>query len=214
MFREDLFMRSLRASFLLTSFAIALIAACSPFLTAQGELDSALAPYTSCKFSDGLQVVETDPLPPGITSREVDTDSGPRKIDMEAGIRVMFAYPATDFYANAKAELLPATNYAQLKQFLLDNLQHLAQGNIMNTSLASPLNGLEAHGLDREKLEGGTLGVYLLFDNSAHVVTTIYLLNQEPQSRKFQSFEEYRQLRDRFLVSYSACIQKNQQNKQ
>jgi hypothetical protein len=67
--------------------------------------------------------------------------------------------------------------------------------------------------LDREKLEGGVLGIYLFFDNSAHVVTNIYLLNQEPQNRKFQTIEEYRQLRDRFLVSYSACIRKNQQNK-
>lgn len=132
---------------------------------------------------------------------------------MKAGVRVMFAYPNTDFYANVKAELLPSTNYAQLKQFLLDNFQYIAHDNIVNSSLAAPLNGLEAHGLDRDKLEGGVLGIYLLFDNSAHVVTTIYFLNQEPQNRKFQTIEEYRQLRDRFLASYSGCIRKNQQNK-
>jgi hypothetical protein len=171
-------------------------------------------PYESCQFSDGLQIVETDPLAPGVTSREVDTDSGPRRIDLAAGVRVMFAYPGTDFYANVKIEVLPAANYPQLKQILLDNLQHMAQGNVVNTSLNSPLNGLEAHGVDREKLEGGAMGVYLLFDDSAHVVTTIYLLNQEPQRRKFQTFAEYQQLRDRFLVSYSACIRKNQQPQQ
>lgn len=152
-------------------------------------------------------------MAPGITSREVETDSGSRQINLEAGLRIKFAYPSTDFYANVKAELLPAANYAQLKQFLLDNLQHLGHGNIMNTSLHSPLNGFEAHGLDREKLEGGVLGIYLLFDDSAHVVTTIYMLNQEPQDRKFQTIEEYRRLRDQFLASYSACIRKNQQSR-
>lgn len=208
-------MKNRCAECMLAISTVAFFVGLSPVLTAQAEPESdALVPYVSCQFSDGLQIVETDPLAPGITSREVDTDSGSRRIDMKAGVRVMFAYPDTDFYANVKAELLPAANYPQLKQFLLDNFQYLAHGNIVNSSLHSPLNGFEAHGLDREKLEGGVLGIYLLFDNSAHVVTTIYLLNQEPQSRKFQTIEEYRQLRDRFLVSYSACVRKNQQSGQ
>ncbi len=173
---------------------------------------AALTAFTSCQFSDGLQIVHTDPLAAGVTSREVETDSGPRQIDMQAGLRIMFAYPDTDFYANVKAELLPAANYPELKRFLLDNFQHLAHGNTLNNALHSPLNGFEIHGLDREKLEGGVLGIYLLFDDQVHVVTTIYLLNQEPQSRKFQTMEEYRGLRDRFLGSYTACIRSNQQH--
>jgi hypothetical protein len=181
---------------------------------ARAQAVPALAPYTSCQFSDGLQVVDVSPLSPGVTSREVDTDSGPRSIDLDAGLRVMFAYPETDFYANVKAESLPAANYSQSKQSLLGNFQHLAHGNIVNAALHSPMNGLEVHGLDREKLEGGVLGIYLLFDDSAHVVTTIYLLNQEPQNRKFQSMDEYRTLRDRFLASYTACVRKNQKGAQ
>ena len=189
--------------------AFALLAAGSAPASAQAT--DALAPYASCRFADGLQIVETDPLPPGVTSREVDTDSGPREINLEAGLRVMFAYPETDFFANVKAELLPAAHYPELKQSLLDNFQHLAHDNTVNTALHSPMNGLDVHGLDREKLEGGVLGVYLLFDDTAHVVTTIYLLNQEPQSRKFQTIDEYRDLRDRFLASYTGCIRSNLQ---
>ncbi len=126
----------------------------------------------------------------------------------------MFAYPGTDFYANVKAEQLPAVHHSQLKQILLDSLQHLAPGNTINPSLNSPINGLEAHGLDRNTLEGGVLGIYLLFDNSSRIVTTIYFLNQEPQNRKFQTLDEYHQLREQFLKSYSSCIRKNQQNSQ
>jgi hypothetical protein len=124
----------------------------------------------------------------------------------------MFAYPNTDFYANVKAELLPEANYPQLKQFLLDNFLYLSHGNIVNTTLHTPLNGFEIHGMDREKLEGGVLGIYLLFDEHAHVVTTIYLLNQEPQYRKFQNINEYHSLREQFLNSYTACIRNNQQH--
>ena len=198
---------------------IFLISAVSFFeASASGQADqsqassAALKPYMSCQFSDGLKIVETTPLPPEVTARQVDTDSGPRQIDLQAGVRVMFGYPETGFYANVKAELLPAANYPELKQSLLDNFQHLAQGNTVNTTLRSPLNGLEVHGLDRDKLEGGVLGTYLLFDNTTHVVTTIYMLNQEPESRKFQTIDEYRSLRDRFLASYTGCIQSNLQH--
>jgi hypothetical protein len=173
----------------------------------------ALLPYASCQFQDGLEVVDRSLLPPNVSSRPVETDFGSRQIDLQAGIRIMFGYPNTDFYANTKIELLPAGKYTSLKKDLLDNFQHLAHGNTINSALASPMNGLEVHGLDREKLEGGVLGIYLFFDDSAHVVTTIYLLNQEPQTRKFQSMEEYRALRDRFLTAYTGCIQANLQLK-
>lgn len=188
--------------------AIPCLCIAAPCAAAQAA-SSALQPYTSCRFSDGLQIVDITPLGPGITSREVETDSGPREVDLEAGVRVMFAYPDTDFYANVKAELLPSGEYPQLKRYLLANFDHLAHGNKVNTALRSPLNGFEVHGLDREKLEGGVLGVYLLFDNSAHIVTTVYLLNQEPQARKFQTLGEYGELRDQFLDAYAACIRGN-----
>jgi hypothetical protein len=208
-------MRKRPAITILKMMALFVALAGAPTLVAQSTpSDAGLAPYSSCQFSGGLQIVHIDSLALGITSREVDTDSGPRQIDMQSGLRIMFAYPDTDFYANVKAELLPAANYPQLKQFLIDNFQHLSHGNTVNTALHSPLNGFEIRGFDREKLEGGVLGIYLLFDEQAHVVTTIYLLNQEPQARKFQSMEEYRKLRNQFLGSYTTCIRNNQQHQQ
>jgi hypothetical protein len=202
----------IRAISILETVVFLFFIAGNSFLQAQSTPgDTALTPYTSCQFSDGLQIVHINPLAPGVTSRTVETDTGPRQIDMQAGRRIMFAYPGTDFYANVKAELLPAANYSQFKQSLLDNFQYLAHGNAVNIALHSPMNGFEIHGLDREKLEGGVLGIYLLFDDSAHVVTTIYLLNQEPQARKFQTIEEYRKLRDRFIDTYAGCIEHNLQ---
>jgi hypothetical protein len=193
-------------------FFVLLIAGTAQLAAQPAPKAGPLEAYTSCQFADGLQIVQVDPLAPGVTSRTVDTDGGPREVDLKGGLRIMFAYPDTDFYANVKAELLPAANYPQLKQSLLENFQYLARGNVVNKAVPSPMDGLEVHGLDREKLEGGVLGIYLFFDDAAHVVTTIYLLNQEPEQRKFQTMEEYRSLRDKFLVSYASCIRKNQQS--
>jgi hypothetical protein len=50
------------------------------------------------------------------------------------------------------------------------------------------------------------LGLYLLLDDASRMVTTIYFLNQEPKDRSFQTIEEYRAMRDRFLATYTACV--------
>jgi len=182
-------------------------------LEAQQAIPTDIRPYTACRFDDGLEVSDLAPLAPGITSRTVKTLRGLRQIEMTAGERVMFSYPNTDFYANVKVEQLPEKNYKQEKQDLIDQFDFLLSSGgdqERNYVLKSKLNGFEIYGFDRTKLEGGVLGIYLFFDDDTHVVTTIYLLNQEPGQRKFQTIEEYRKLRDRFLANYTSCIRRNQ----
>jgi hypothetical protein len=173
------------------------------------DSDTLFKTYTSCKFSDGLGVVETAPLAPGISERTVETRKGPQQVDMVAGRGVMFAYPDKDFYANVKVEVLPEKNYAEMKGTLIDNFDYLlasGKDNARNYELKPILHGFDIRGLDRDKLEGGVLGLYLLFDDTSRVVTTIYFLNQEPKDRSFQTMEEYRLMRDRFLDNYTACV--------
>jgi hypothetical protein len=55
----------------------------------------------------------------------------------------------------------------------------------------------------REECRG--LTPFILFDDSAAQVITAYILNDEPATRKFQSMDEYRELRDRFLQKLAAC---------
>lgn len=154
--------------------------------------------------------METTQLPSENHVRVVRTLTGPKRIEMLDGVRVMFAYPNTDFYANVKVEELPAAKYADEKKDVsseFDNI--LASGGDTTTRnyvLKPTINGYEASGLDRTRLEGGTLGIYMLFDNSRHVVTTVYFLNGDPGRRKFATMEEYRTLRDDFLAKYTACV--------
>ncbi len=176
-------------------------------------MPKALVPYTSCVFPDGLRVVGIDPLAAGVKSRSVETATGMHSIDLVAGERVMFAYPMTDFFANVKVELLPADRYAALKQTLIGNLHFLESqegGPSPAEALPAGLHGFEVHGNDRQKLEGGVLGMYLLFDDKAHVATTIYFLNQHAWERKFQTMDVYGRLRDNFLRAYTGCVRQNQ----
>ena len=195
---------------LLTGVAVISLWVCG--LTAQSlprSDSSAFDRYTACKFADGLTVVETSPLASGVHARTVQTSKGPRQVAMVEGRRVMFAYPEKDFYANAKVEILPEKNYAETRQFLIDSFDYTlasGDGNTRNYGLKPMQNGLDVRGLDRDKLEGGVLGLYLLLDDSSRMVTTIYFLNQEPRDRSFQTMEEYRGMRDRFLVTYTGCV--------
>ncbi|MEG9438273.1 hypothetical protein JAO29_19155 [Edaphobacter sp. HDX4] len=163
--------------------------------------------YANCKITDGPSVVEIAPLAPGISSRTVETMNGPRQIPMVSGRRIMFAYPDKDFYANVKVEILPADNYAETRQYLIDNFDHiLASGETERNYRLKPLmNGLDTRGMDRTKIEGGVLGIYLIFDDANRTVSTIYFLNQDAEKRSFQTIEEYRQQRDRFLAAYTGC---------
>ncbi|WP_419803973.1 hypothetical protein [Terriglobus sp.] len=131
---------------------------------------------------------------------------------MITGRRVMFAYPDTDFYANVKVELLPQDRYTEQKQLVTDGFDYLlasSADSTRNYALPGKMNGFEVQGFDRSKLEGGVLGFYLLLDDTDRIVTTIYLLNQDPDRRKFQTTAEYAKLRDQFLRTYTACIRVN-----
>lgn len=169
----------------------------------------AFAPYTGCSLADGPSVVEVTPLGSGVTQRTVTTLKGPVSVKMTDGKRVMFAYPNEDFYANVKVEILPTENYAASKDALTNEFEYiLASGDTSrNYSLKAHLNGFEIQGLDRNKREGGVLGIYLLFDNPSRTVTTIYFLNQDSPTH-FKTMAEYATLRDHFLAGYTSCIRK------
>jgi hypothetical protein len=170
--------------------------------------------YESCTFDDGLQIAKIDSLPPGIQQRSINTTQGPKIIQMLAGRRIMFAYGiGGDFFANVKPELLPADTWEAEKRDLLEELATMVASEhdtLPNKSLPDTMHGLEVHGLDRTELKGGTLGFYLLFDNARHIATSVYLLNQQPLTRRFQTIEQYRDLRTRFLATYTGCIAQNQ----
>jgi hypothetical protein len=192
-------------------FSVSFLAAQSdPVTQSSGRSDSsAFDRYTGCKFSDGLSVVETSPLEPVIHERTVQTSKGPKQVPMVEGRRVMFAYPGKDFFANVKVEILPEKDYAETRQTLVDNFDYMlatSKDSARNYELKSKLNGLDVRGLDRDKLEGGVLGIYVMLNDASRVVTTIYFLNQEPKDRSFQTIEQYHAARGRFLSTYAACI--------
>ncbi len=171
-----------------------------------------LKPYTSCQFEDELKIVQVDQLPRGVKSRTVETLSGEKKVSLAAGYRVMVAYPRTDFFANIKAEKSNPNDYAKDKEAVIENLKWaIAKSKEMESQepIKVSYNGFEGYALNRKSLIGGTLGITVLFSDTEHTILTIYFLNQNPKKRKFETIEDWRALRDKFLNRYTSCLKDN-----
>ena len=171
------------------------------------------AAYESCTFSDGLAVVGRTPLNGGVTLRDAETSHGTVAVQLEAGERVLFAYPGQDLFANVRLEKLPAKDFLNQKRTLIEDFNHtLAQSpqGARNYSLPARMRGFEIYGLDRVELSGSVLGIYLFLDDLNRIATTVWFLNQPNATRPFQTIDQYARLRDAFLKTYTACIRTHQ----
>jgi hypothetical protein len=167
--------------------------------------------YESCAFPDGLQVVDTADMPSDVHARPVQMHGVTKSVPLLAGRRIVFAYPGSDPYASVKVELLPAENYAANRKLILDDFDDIVSSDkhvAKNASRKPLLNSFFIEGLDRDEIKTNTLGIYLLMDDHARVVTTVYFLN--PTKIPLKSPAEYGQKRDTFLYNYTRCIRDNQ----
>jgi hypothetical protein len=176
---------------------------------------STLKPYLSCKFEDGLKIVETSRHRQWTSPdkfRTVKTENGEKRVSLIDGYRIMVVYPKTDYFANIKAEQSNSQDYSKDKELLLENMRHYTlTGKEMEAAEPNRVayNGFEGYGLNRKTILGNVLGMYTLFSDAHQQVLTIYFLNQPSEKRKFQTIEEYHVLRDRFLDRYTGCINSN-----
>jgi hypothetical protein len=186
-------------------------------VVAHAQIHPALRPYAGCKFDDGLTTAEVSQLPAVIKGRTVQTLSGVAQVPILRSEHVTFTYPNADFFATVKVEQLPPGSFVQGKIDLISNFDHiLSSGDDSARNMAFAirphLNGFEIYGLDRKKLEGSTLGIYLLIDNRTHIVASVFFLNQPPPTdqdltpRKFTTLAQYATLRDHFLNAYTECV--------
>jgi hypothetical protein len=185
------------------------------FCSAQTTNADPLKPFTLCKVPGDLKIKEVTRRTATDHYREVETDNGKQKVSIVDGYRVMFAYPDLPYYfANVKIEQSIPDHYLQDKETLVAQLKHFTttkEATAMLFSDQTTLNGFEHYGLDRDKIDvGGQVAIHLLFYDPAHLVVTIYFLNQSTavflNNRRFESIKEFQQVRDSFLSSYSECL--------
>ena len=200
----------------LTIFALVLLLCSLALVRAQTPADP-LKPYTTCRVPGDLKIKQVTRRTAGDNYREVTTDNGKQKVSVLDGYRVMFAYPdLTYYFANVKIEQSAPDSYSFDKEIVVNELKHyssIKESTAMVFTDKTPLNGFEHYGMDRDKVDiGGQVGTHVLFYDPAHLVITIYFLNQSKavflNNRRFETIKQYRELRDDFLTHYSECLKR------
>ena len=197
--------------------AIALLISSVLVVRAQSISTDPLKSYTTCKVPGDLKIKEVTRRTAKANYREVTTDKGKQRVSVVAGYRVMFAYPdLTYYFANVKIEQSAPDSYAADKEVLVNQLKHyssIKEAHPMIFADKTILNGFEHYGMDRDKIDvGDQVGIHVLFYDSAHLVVTIYFLNQSKavllNNRRYEDIKQFRELRDAFLNSYSECLKR------
>lgn len=174
--------------------------------------DDSLKPFTTCELDNGLRIVQVDRLPKNVKSRTVTTSKGDQAISLADGYRVMVAYnDDRDWFANIKAEKSVTTEYELDKEVVIENLKWAASTSKEMESqepVKISVGEYEGYGTSKRTLVGNTLGIYVLFSDVNHTITTFYFINQNPKRKRFQTIEEWRVLRDEFLKTYTTCLKK------
>ena len=175
--------------------------------------DDSLKPFTTCELDNGLRIVQVDRLPKNVKSRTVTTSKGDQEISLADGYRVMVAYnDDRDWFANIKAEKSVTAEYERDKESVIENLKWAASTSKELESqepVKVSVGEYEGYGTSKRTLIGDTLGIYVLFSDVNHTITTFYFINQNPKRKRFQTIEEWRILRDEFLKTYTTCLKNN-----
>ena len=184
-----------------------------PIFGQSSKRDDSLKPFTTCELDNGLRIVQVDRLPKNVKSRTVETSKGEQAVSLADGYRVMVAYnDDRDWFANIKAEKSITTEYERDKELVLENLKWAVSTSKEMESqepVKVSFGDYEGYGTSKRTLVGNTLGIYVLFSDVNHTITTFYFINQNPKRKRFQTIEEWRVLRDAFLTTYTTCLKNN-----
>ncbi len=176
----------------------------------QQESTSTLSRYIHCDgFAEGVRGTILDRRPPAAEPwREVSFGGKSQRVSVVDGYRVMYSHPRKFPFARLKAERSDPSRYAEDKRTVTLNLMEMekADGNLKLVNFSE--QGFPGQTLTKNKMTGTTLGMTQIFADEDAVIVTIFFLNQLPEKRKFQTYEEFLALRDSFVRGYIECVAK------
>ena len=140
--------------------------------------------------------------------REVGFGGRIRRVSVAEGYRVTYSYPRTFRFANLNAERSDPSRYAEDKRIVMLDLAEMAQADGDTELVEFSERGFSGQTLAKRKLGGTTLAKTQIFSDEDSVIVTIYFMNQLPENRKFQTYEEFVSLRDGFIRGYIECVAK------
>jgi hypothetical protein len=168
--------------------------------------------YISFKTATSLTTADPDRLPETPEKvRIVKTDSGEVEVTRIDGYRVIYNNEKKATFVNLKVELSENKSYEKDQKNLIDNLKYLnSHSQNMETKdlIELEFNGYKVYGFSRATIEtGSTLGTFIMFPGNG-VTVYFYFNNMKPEYRNFESVDDYKKQRDRFMDEYTKYLTK------
>jgi hypothetical protein len=166
--------------------------------------------YISFKTSTNLTVTDPDRLPEiSEKVRTVKTDNGEVEVTRIDGYRVLYNNDKKAPFVNLKLELSENKAYDKDQKNLIENLKYLnSHSQNMETKdlIELEFNGYKVYGFSRATIESGsTLGTFVMFPGNG-VTVYFYFNNMKPEYRNFESVDDYKKQRDRFMDEYTKYL--------
>jgi hypothetical protein len=166
--------------------------------------------YVSFKTASNLTAADPDRLPETSEKvRTVKTDNGELEVTRIDGYRILYNNTKKAPFVNLKVELSEEKSYEKDQKHLLDNLKYLnshSAGMETKDLIELTFNGYKVYGLSRGTIEAGsTLGTFIMFPGNG-VTVYFYFNNLKPEFRNFESVEEYKKQRNKFMDEYTKFL--------
>lgn len=166
--------------------------------------------YISFKSETNLTAANPERLPETSEKvRTVKTDDGEVEVTRIDGYRVLYNNDKNAPFVNLKVELSEIKSYNKDQKHLIDNLKYLnshSTGMETKDLIELEFNGYKIYGLSRGAIEtGSTLGTFVMFPGNG-VTVYFYFNNMKPEYRNFESVNDYKKQRDRFMNDYTKYL--------
>lgn len=141
--------------------------------------------------------------------RTVKTNSGEVEVSLIDGYRILYINNKKAPFVNLKIELSEKNSYDKDKKNLIENLKYLTSHTPEMESkdlIELDFNGYKVYGVSRGTIETGRiLGSFVMFPGNG---VTVYFdfQNTKPEFRNFESLEDYKKQRDKFIDEYTKFL--------
>jgi hypothetical protein len=170
-----------------------------------------LEPYAACDgLADDIRIKRKAPRPAEEPPwREVTVKGATRRISVVDGIRVVYAAPGGNPFADLKAEASDPARYPEDKRELKAMFEAAARSEGPGAYKTLEGRGYTGQEVVKPAIEGSTLAITQLFFDADKVVVSIYFPNVPALGRSFASHAQFVALRAKFVRNYLDCIGRN-----
>jgi hypothetical protein len=168
--------------------------------------------YVTFNTATNLTMSSADKLTQStVIIKRVLTDSGEVDVTRADGYRILYKNNKNAPFVNLKVELSGYGSYEKDQKNLLSNLKYKNYNTpMMETQdlIELEYNGYKIYGISRATIQpDGILGTFLMFPGNG-ITVYFYFNNMKPELRNFESVDDYKKQRNKFIEEYTKHLTK------